>query len=514
MGYEVIMGGQVIGTLGRDGKMNYDPDHVQTKVQEMIAGQASTGGKSGSKGFFTSVKVVYKWDRNRMANNDAIYALWKKNPLVQNRIRQLNALVFGRGFSYSYDDATKDLIDRFWRFNRVKQKLNPMMTDAQLYGEVFIALLPQKSGDVVMCVYESNQVEVDFSPSNVDMVNQYIVGYKDEEANKDVQLKFMPMYQYLNDLEFGSAGVMAGAVRKVRKALGMNGTAGLKGFDGAMIHVKFNAGSAEVRGTSDFRQSYGVINDYMDFRGDRMAIHQLYGSPSYDIEIDTDDPEVIAGRIEELAGFTIGSNPVHNAKEKWKPLEFKGASDSVEYDEKAMRGLICASTGFPEHLLFNQSIGQESEDGTFALNKMAEDMQDSFGDAFVDMHKFVVAIGGGDITKIDEGQIVFPEISTMSEKAKAETYVLKVGAKICSRKTASLNTGHNWDIEEKQILEEDQVFGSLVGSQEGGGMMGGRFSTKANNQDPNRDDGSEDRQARANSRNISTQVMGSRKTNN
>lgn len=512
MAYEVVMGGNVIGTLGPDGKMNYDKDHVQGVVREMIAGQQGGKSSGGKGGFFTTVKVTYKWDRNRKANNDAIYNMWKRNPLFQNRIRQLNALVFGRGFSYSYDDSTNQLIKRFWKFNRIKQKLNPMMTDSQLFGEVFIALLPQTSGDVIMSIYESNQVEIDFNPASVDLINYYYVGYKDEEANKDVVLKFKPLYQYLNEMEY-TGGTLQKAVRTVKRAI--SGTkAGLGGFDGVMVHVKFNNSSAEVHGTSDFRQVYGVINDYMDFRADRMAIHQMYGSPMFDIQIETDDPELIANRIEELAGFTIGSNPVHNEKETWKPLEFKGSSDNAEYDEKAMRGLICAGTGFPEHLLFNQSIGQESEDGTFALNKLAEDMQDSFGEAFMDIHKFVVSIGGGDITKVDEGQLIFPEISTMSEKAKAETYVLKVGANICSRKTASFNTGHNWDVEEKQILEEMDTFGSLMNTQEGGGMMGGRFSTRGNNQDPNRDDGSDDRKKRANAANVTTQVMGDRKTNN
>jgi hypothetical protein len=511
MAYEVELGGKIIGVMGQDGKMKYDNEVVKAKITELIAGQATTGSKSTS-GLMTSVKVAYRYDRNRKTNNDAIYNMWKKNPIMQNRIRQLNSLVFGRGFSYQYDDATKKLIDRFWRFNRIKQKLNPMMTDAQLYGEVYIALLPQTTGDVLMCVYDPTSVEVDFNPQYVDMVNQYIVGYKDEEANKDMQMTYLPLYQYINDLEY-DGGTMNKVVRKVKKSLGIN-KVNLQGHDGVMIHVKFNTSSSEAHGTSDFRQVYGVLNDYMDFISDRLAIHQNYGSPMFDICIDTDDPTTITNRIDELAGFTIGSNPVHNTKETWKPLEFSGNAADAQYDEKAMRGLICAGMQFPEHLLFNQSVGGESSDGTFALNKLAEDMQDSFGDSFVDMHKFVLSVGGGDTTKVDEGQLIFPEISTMSEKAKAETYVLKVGANICSRKTASLNTGHNWDVEEAQIQEEMTMFTPIVDTAEGGGVMGGRLSTKVNNQDPNRDTGEEDRLARSNASNISSQTFGNRKTNN
>lgn len=509
MAYEVELGGKVIGTMGRDGKMKYNNDVVQAKITELVAGQA-TSGKSGY--VMTSVKVAYRYDRNRKANNESLYAMWKRNPIMQNRIKQLNSLVFGRGFSYQYDEATKKLIDRFWRFNRIKQKLNPMMTDAQLYGEVFIALLPQTTGDVLMCVYDPTSVEIDFNPQYVDMVNQYIVGYKDEEANKDLQMTYLPLYQYINDLEYQGSTLTGKVVSKVKKSLGMN-KVNLQGHDGVMIHVKFNCSSSEAHGTSDFRQVYGALNDYMDFMGDRLSIHQNYGSPMFDICIDTDDPTTITNRIDELAGFTIGSNPVHNTKETWKPLEFNGGAQDAQYDEKAMRGLLCAGMQFPEHLLFNQSVGGESADGTFALNKLAEDMQDSFGDSFIDMHKFIVAVGGGDTTKIDEGQLIFPEISTMSEKAKAETYVLKVGANICSRKTASLNTGHNWDVEDAQMQIEKNEFTPLAQTVDGGGIMGGRQSSRLNNQDPNRDTGAQDRQARSNAANISTQMFGDRKTN-
>jgi len=506
VGYNVILGNRVVGYMNRFGKVVYDKPAVKETITEMVAGQA------GQKTFTpTNVRVSYRWDTNRVANNDAIYLLWKDNPIVQNRLRQLNSLVFGRGFQYSYDNATQQIIDRFWRVNRLRSKLNPIMTDAQLYGETFIGLFPQKTGDVLVAVYESDTVQIDFDPSNVDNINCYYVTYKDEEKGDNETLKFMPAYQYVNNLEFATP--VGKTVTKVRNALGL-GKTGLGGMDGLMIHVKFNNCSSEIHGTSDFRQSYGVVNDYMDFRGDRMNIQSLYGSPMFDITIDTDDPEKITKRIDELAGFAIGSNPVHNKSEEWKPMQFNGQSGNAECDEKAMRGLICAGMGMPEHMLFNQSIGGESEDGAYALDKIAEDMQDAFGDAFVIMHKIAVSYAGGDITKVDEGQLIFPEISTMTEKAKAETYVLKVGANICSRETASYNTGHNWAVEQPKILNEMKEFTPMAQTVEGGGIMGGRFSTQVNNQDPERDDGSDDRQARADAQNISTQTFGDRKTNN
>ena len=506
MGYEVVLGKHVIGTLGPDNKLNYNPDKVKTQLQEMFAGQ--TGGQ-----FFTTAKVVYRWDRNRKTNADAMWNLWKVNPIMQNRINQLNALTFGRGLKWIYEEGTQSIIDRFWRVNRLKNKLNAISTDAQLYGEVFIGLFPQSSGDVLVSIYGANQVDVDFNPGDIYNVNRYMVTYRDEETNKDEQFEMMPIEKYLNEIEF-SKGINAGTINKVRKALGLNGAAKVKG-KGVMCHIKFNNDSSEIYGTSDFKQVFDLLSDYMNFVGDRMTVHQLYGSPAYDITIDTDDPEVIMNRVSELAGFTIGSNPVHNTREEWKPLEFNHSGTSATGDEKILRGLLCAGTGFPEYLLFNQSETSGDNENTFALTKIAEDRQDTFKDAFNDIHRFVIAVAGGDPATIDDGELIFPEINTMSEKAKAETYVLKVGAQICSRRTAAMNMGHNWGVEEGQIIQEAETFGKLLGDNpDMAGAVGGRFTSRLNNQDPDRDDGTDDRTARANASNISTQVMGNRKTNN
>lgn len=507
MAYEVMLGKRVIGVVGPDNIVNYDMEAASEAIKEIVAGQ------SGNGSYFTTAKVIYRWDRNRKTNNDAVYNMWKANPLIQNRVALMNALVFGRGLKWIYEEGTQPIIDRFWRTNRLRSKLNAICTDLQLYGEVFIALYPQPSGDVKVGIYESSQVEVDFDPGNVYDIKCYHVSYKDEETGKDEIFELQSLEQYLNDLEY-SQPVVAGRAARTKRNLGLNGQAAVKSTKGVMLHIKLNNGTSEIYGTSDFKQVFDILPDYMNFVGDRLTIHQLYGSPAYDIEIDTDDPEVITKRIAELAGFTIGSNPVHNKQETWKPLEFHGGGISAKEDENVLRGLLCAGTGFPEHLLFNQAANR-FDDNTFGVIKLAECRQDAFADAFKDIHKFVVAIAGGDPTIVDEGQLIFPEINIMSEKTKAETYVLKVGAKICSRKTAAINMGHSWEFEQAQMMDEEAIFGSLVGtSSDFAGAMGGRFTTRVNQEDPERDDGADDRAARTNSRNITTQIMGDRKQNN
>lgn len=504
---QVVMGGKtVVGTMGLDGKMHYDRE----AIRELIAGES--GKTSGH--FNTTAQVIYRYDSSRKTTHDNMWKLWKNNPLIDNRVVQMNALVFGKGIKYIYDEATQQIIDRFWRINRLKAKLDDIGTDGQLYGEVFIGLFPQPTGDVLMSIYESRQIDIDFDPSDVYKINRYIVTFKNDETGKEEQFDMMPIETYLNEIEFAQ-GINAGVVKKVRKALGLNGAAKVKG-KGVMVHVKFNHSSGEVYGTSDFYQTSDLVQDYMDFIGDRLTIHQLYGSPAFDITIDTDDPQVIEDRIDELAGFGIGSNPVHNKQEEWKPLEFQNGAVSPSQDDKLLRGLISAGMKFPEYMLFNQTESGSDGENTFAVTKVAENRQEKYGEAFTDIHKFVVAIAGGDPASIDDGQMIFPEIDTMSEKAKAETYVLKVGANIVSRRTAAMNMGHNYDIEEERIIEEMQTFGALTENSDFAGAMNGRFTSRENNPaNPDAegaDHGDRDRRRRADATNVqSTQVISSEK---
>lgn len=492
--YKVILGGKtVVGTLGLDGKMNYD----KQAIREMIAGQS---GRTGGH-FNTTAQVVYRYNATRKISHDNMWKLWKLNPIMNNRITQLNSLVFGTGLKWIYDKKTQNIIDRFWRVNRLKSKLNSIGVDGQIYGEVFFGLFPQDTGDVLLSIYESRQVDIDFDPSDANKINRYIITYKNEETGKDEQFDMMPIENYLNEIEF-SQGINTGVIGKVRKALGLKGATNIKG-KGVMCHVKFNNSSGELYGTSDFYQISDILQDYMDFVGDRLTVHQLYGSPSYDIEIDTDDPAVIEQRIEELAGFRIGSNPVHNKQEKWTPLEFKSSIQAPTGDDKLLRGLLSAGTSFPEYMLFNQDENS-GNDNTFAVTKLAQSRQTAYNDAFTDIHKFVVAIAGGDIMAVEDGQIIFPEIDTMSEKAKAETYILKVGANICSRRTAATNMGHNYDIELERIQEERKIFEPLMNNPDFNGAMSGRFTNKLNNAasvEPG-DNGDSDRKNRNDARKV------------
>ena len=72
MGYEIALGKRVVGVVNPDNTVSYDLESIREEIKEMIAGQ------SGSSGFFTTAKVIYRWDRNRKTNNDNLILFFDK----------------------------------------------------------------------------------------------------------------------------------------------------------------------------------------------------------------------------------------------------------------------------------------------------------------------------------------------------------------------------------------------------------------------------------------------------
>jgi hypothetical protein len=127
--YAVILGGKTIAaTMGTDGKLHYD----RQAITELIAGQS---GKTTGH-FSTTAQVVYRYDGSRKTSHDKMWKLWKTNPIMNNRIIQLNSLVFGTGLKWIYDKDTQAIIDRFWRVNRLRSKLDSLC-ERELWSMAF-----------------------------------------------------------------------------------------------------------------------------------------------------------------------------------------------------------------------------------------------------------------------------------------------------------------------------------------------------------------------------------------
>lgn len=431
------------------------------KVTELIAG--AVGEKASS--FSTSTQANYRYDSSRKSNSEDLYDLWRANPVLQNRTNIINSLIFGNGINIAYSDTTtKEIVDRFWRINRLEDKLDQIGSSAQLFGEIFVGVFPQKSGDLLVEFYDNTQVDIDFNPMIPSQVMNYILSYKDEDKEEDVKVILTPIETYLNEIEFSSSP-NNGKVASVKKSVGLNSTKGIG--KGLMAHVKFNSVTSEVYGTSDFYSTSDILQDYFGFVGDRLTVHQLYGSPIYDITIDTDNPQDIIDRIEELDGFTIGSNPVHSANETWQMLNGGGtgqgnSSSDAGQDNTMLQSIIASGLSVPISFLFQKVDNNNDIENTFAMTKFAKGRQTKFRSLFNDLHKVVVSIAGGDISTVKKEELIFPEIDTSSQKQLAETLALRITSNITSRQTACTMLGLNWEEEKNRILAENEEMKEIL----------------------------------------------------
>lgn len=437
-----------------------EPNLLFAQNSKMKITEQVSGTSSGRKDYTPSPVVAYRYDGSRKTVSDDMWDLWKQNPIVQSRVLQMNNIIFGKGISYDYpDENTKRIIDRLWRINRIQTKLDSIGTNTQLYGELFVALYPQKSGDVLISFYEPRQVDIDFDPSDPSRVRSYILSWKDEENQTDNVVELQPVESFLNEIEFSNP-ITNGKINIAKRQLGQKMYKG----KGLMTHIYFNATASELCGTSDFYQSSDLVQDFMGFVGDRLTIHQLYGSPVYDITIDTDNPEVIENRIMELEDFKIGSNPVHNKQEEWKLLNAQSGngngSVNAEADAELLKSLIASALCMPTGLLFQDKSDKDLD--TTSVEQLAGKRQEAFKQLFKDIHKVAVAIAGGDINTIEDGDISFPEISLSSAKSKAETNSLLVQSNIISRQTASSSLGYSWNREKERMLAENDELSEII----------------------------------------------------
>lgn len=441
---------------------------AKVDIKEQFVDRVNTDVRS----FFTSNMPNHRYDHHRKANLDDLYRAWRDNPIYQSRTMQMNSLIFGNGINIAYSDKeTKKKIERFWRINRLSDKLDQIGSQAQLFGEIFVGLFPQSSGDVLIEFYDSTQIDIDFDPRFPSRAKNYVLSYYDEEKMENVKMIFKPLEKYLNDIEFVDQEIRKKVAFVPKNEESMN----------VMGHIKFNSIPSEVYGTSDFFSVYDIINDYMGFVGDRLTIHQLYGSPIYDITIETDNKQDIIDRIEELQGFTIGSNPVHNHRETWQLLNSGSAGagnascDALQ-DDHILKGLIAGGLHMPVSFLF-QTVSQNNDvENTYAMTHFAKSRQNDFKSFFNDIHRYVIHIGKGNMDNIIDAELVFPEIDTSSQKELAETYALRVTSNITSRQTACASLGLNWDEEKERILNEFEELKDILNPQQDAQKLAGNVA--------------------------------------
>ena len=386
---------------------------------------------------------------------DEGYRLWKYDPLGGTIVNLTTYFVMGRGITINYNNpVANDILKKFWCKNFMPVRIKKICNEGVAFGDNFIGLRVIKNdirkngkilwhrGDVQVVIYDSKVVRgIEHAADNVHDVYNYILSYSGEKG--EIIEKIIP-----DITKFDS-----------------------KRDQECILHIKFNDASNDAFGLSDLIRVKEWLDNYQDYLKDGVIINKLYRSPCYDITITDGGPEDIEKAIARYSGWKIGSNAVHNDKEKWEILEFSGANVSQEDNRRAILLMIAAGTGYPEYMLAdgsNSNLASTKSQQLPAIKKF-EDRQDIYQEYLALIFDFVLDmklafgdfIGEKPTPEIDfegdriwRGEINFPEIAREEDSVVATYTTTLVEAGLMSRSSAILKNNLDFKEEMARMVNE------------------------------------------------------------
>ena len=389
-------------------------------------------------------------DRQRLL--DEAYRLWKFDPLGGSIVRTTTFFTLGRGINFQFDDENAQLYAaKFYKKNMLEVRMRSASDEANAFGEVFIWLRPkvaeERKGSKV--IWRRGDVQVTFiPPDNVTNI---------ETAEEDI----CDIYNLIYEYQDGDLNPISETIPHISK-FDINGNEDAVAR-GCYIHLKFNAGNMDAFGHSDLIPIKEWLDNYQEYLRDGVIINKLYRSPCYDISIEDATEEEVNAAVSRYRGWSIGSNPVHNAREKWQILEFTGPNSSNEEARRALLLIIAAGVGFAEFMLADGSNSNlaTSKSQKLPVIKKFEDRQDLWAYHVKEMFQFALMAKAvlnprsglsietdkeGDMIPF-KGEISFPDIQQDRDLEVAQTNKLALEGKYMSIRTAAARLGLDLDRE-------------------------------------------------------------------
>lgn len=387
---------------------------------------------------------------------DEAYRLWKFDPLGGTIVRTTSFFTLGRGLIYQFDDeAAQFYANKFYERNNLEIRLRAACDEANAFGEVYIWLRPKMSEERLgnKVLWRQGDTQVTFiPPHNITNI---------ETANEDVG----DVYNFIFEWSEGDRLDRQLTIPHISKYDIESATAS----NGCIIQLKMNAGNMDVFGHSDLIPIKEWLDNYQEYLRDGVVINKLYRSPCYDISIEDGSPDEVNAAIARYRGWSIGSNPVHNSREEWKVLEFKGGSGNEEA-RRALLLMIAAGVGFAEFMLADGSNSNLASSKTQQLPviKKFEDRQEVWSHNLMMMFQFALqikAIHGnvGDLTIERDresdivpfaGRVEFPAISQDKDLEVAQTNKLAIEGGYMSKRTAAARLNIDLDRQMQESMND------------------------------------------------------------
>lgn len=385
---------------------------------------------------------------------DESYRLWKFDALGGTIVRTTTYFTLSRGVVFQFDNEKAQFYaKKFYRKNKLEIRMRSASDEGTAFGEVFIWLRPHftevRKGSRV--IWRPGDVQITFiPPDNISNI---------ETADEDVG----DVRNYTYEYETGGREWVIEKIPDITK-YDFEGDGRSRG---CILHVKFNAGNMDPFGHSDLIPVKEWLDNYQEYLRDGVVINKLYRSPCYDVSIADGSPEEVNAAISRYRGWAIGSNPVHNDRETWQILEFKGPSSSNEEARRALLLIIAAGVGFAEYMLAdagNSNLATAKSQQLPVIKKF-EDRQDVWAYHLMELFQFALRAkatinrtSGLEIKRDEEGdfepfagRVEFPSISRADDLEIAQTNTQALAQGYMSPRTAATRLNIDYDRELEQV---------------------------------------------------------------
>jgi hypothetical protein len=279
--------------------------------------------------------------------HNEIYTAYHANPLAFAIIEITTSFVLGKGITVdaAHPDVQRVLMD-FWNDpdNTMDERVYNICTELALYGEIFVRFFVNK--------YDGRVKIRLIDPSLIDLIES-----DPEDVETPLRFHRRPIGQTISvtDPPQNPPDI-------TKLDISSNYTEG-EWFIARkeMLQFAINKVSNAKRGNSDLATLLPWLRRYKDWLTDRVRINKYKSAFLYDVTLRGADRKAIdRKRMEYSYPPEPGSVIIHNEAEQWNAVQPQIQANDAKEDGRAIKLMIAAGAGLPEHYLSDSSEGNRA----------------------------------------------------------------------------------------------------------------------------------------------------------
>ena len=284
--------------------------------------------------------------------HNLIYESYHANPLAFAIIEMTTSFVLGKGITVdAVDPDVQHVLLNFWRENTMDERIYNICTELALYGEIFVRFFVNKyNGSVKVRLID---------PSLIDLIES-----DPEDIETPLRFHRRPIGQTIS-----ATDPPQNPTPITRLDASTSYTQGEWYRAGEeMLQFAINKVSNARRGNSDLATLLPWLRRYKDWLTDRVRINKYKSAFLYDVTLRGADKKAIdRKKMEYTYPPEPGSVIIHNETEQWSAVQPQIQANDAKEDGRAIKLMIAAGAGVPEHYLSDSSQGNRATAAEMSL---------------------------------------------------------------------------------------------------------------------------------------------------